>query len=363
MLAALVCAESGAQPSEACPSRRDELFAANQGPLPAGYDLWQRVRVDRITGQLATEFTPEERVETRDVMVFPQRYRAWAEAHGYPVLGQQRPPLAFEPELALYGPEDGATVMGLTPVIGHVRVPEPLVWRLEYGVGPDPIGWGVLSGPNPPDPADPVGRDLDGVLGDWDVEATVAQHDTTDFSLRLAAYYDAGALDYPIAISNIVYIRIASPTATPTPTETAMPTDTPWPTPTIEPTPSATPDLGPTPPAEPSPSPTPGAAASIRAAILTPEEGATVDGPVEILGVADGPGFITYLVEFAPGAAPAAGDWQPVAEPSTQAVSGGLLATWDTTGLPPGVYTLRVQVFDVAGSSVADDVRVNMAGG
>lgn len=368
MLRAQVCAESGTQPSEACPSRREEIFAANQGPLPAGYDLWQRVAVDRVTGQLATDFTPQDRVEMRDVMVFPERYRAWAEAHGYPILGQQRPPLAFEPELALYSPEDGATVTGLTPVVGRVRVPEPLIWRLEYGVGPDPIGWGVLSGPNPTDPANPVGRELDGALGDWDVDATVAQHDTTDFSLRLAAYYDANSLDYPVAVSNVVYIQVASPTATPPPTETETPvptmtpTETPEPTVMVEPTPTATPDLSLTPVIEPSPSPTPPTAVTIRAAILAPEEGAAVSGTVDIVGVAEGPGFLTYYVEYAPGAEPAPGDWQPVAEASTQPVLFGPLVTWDTTGLPPGMYTLRLRVFDVTNNFVLDDVRVNVTG-
>jgi len=130
----------------------------------------------------------------------------------------------------------------------------------------------------------------------------------------------------------------------------------------VEPTPTATPDLSLTPTVEVPASPTPETAASIRAAILIPEEGATVSGPVEIQGVAEGAGFITYLVEFAPGAEPAPGDWQPVAVPSLQAVSGGLLARWDTTGLPPGVYTLRLRVFDATASFVLDDVRVNVTG-
>ncbi len=130
----------------------------------------------------------------------------------------------------------------------------------------------------------------------------------------------------------------------------------------VEPTPTATPDLSLTPVIEPSPSPTPPAAVSIRAAILAPEEGAAVTGPLDIVGVADGPGFFTYYVEYAPGAEPAPGDWQPVAEASAQPVSGGLLVTWDTTGLPPGVYTLRLRVFDVTNNFVLDDVRVNVTG-
>ena len=139
--------------------------------------------MDKLTGQLATEFTPADRVETRDVAIFPERYHAWAAAHGYPVLNAQSP-YPFSPELTLDSPIDGGEVTGVVPVAGRVHIPEPLVWRLEYGVGPDPIGWGVLSGPNPADPDDPaaLGREMDGDLGEWDVAATAAQHDVTDFT-------------------------------------------------------------------------------------------------------------------------------------------------------------------------------------
>ncbi len=70
-----VCTDSGTQPSEACPNKRNELFTNDKGPLPARFDLHQRVRVDRVTNQLATEFTPADRVEDRNVMMFPPRYR------------------------------------------------------------------------------------------------------------------------------------------------------------------------------------------------------------------------------------------------------------------------------------------------
>ncbi len=60
---ATICSDSGTLPSDACPQdkRRNEVFAANSGPLPAAYDLWQRVRIDKVTGQLANEFTPADR--------------------------------------------------------------------------------------------------------------------------------------------------------------------------------------------------------------------------------------------------------------------------------------------------------------
>ncbi len=156
---ATICADSGTLPSDACPGdkRRSEVFAANSQPLPAGYDLWQRVKVDKVTGQLANDFTPADRIEERDLMIFPAKYRAWAEEHGYPVLGPQKPALAFQPELEIRSPVSGTVNANLLAIDGRVRVPEPLVWRLEYGVGPNPIGWGVISGPHPADPNDPQG--------------------------------------------------------------------------------------------------------------------------------------------------------------------------------------------------------------
>jgi membrane peptidoglycan carboxypeptidase len=360
---ATVCADSGTLPSDACPQRRDEIFAAGQGPLPAGYDLWQRVNVDKVTGQIASEFTPADRVETRDVMIFPERYRAWAEAHGLPVLGPQRAPLQFEPELALTSPADGATVGALTPVEGRVHLPEPLVWRLEYGVGRDPIGWGVLSGPNPGDPADNTARDLNGPLGDWDIASTSQQHGATDFSLRLAAYYDASSLDYPVAVSNVVYVQMEGPTATPT----ATPTLTPTPTVELTPTPTETPTEPPaesTPTATPEPSvtpaPTEAPAGKLRAEITVPVAGALVSGTVEIQGTADGQGFVTYLVEYAPGDQPGDGEWQPVALSVSQPVTGGVLANWDTTQITPGLYTLRVRSFSLDNNAAENRVTVEV---
>ena len=373
-----VCADSGTQPSEACPSdkRRDELFAANQGPLPAGYDLWQKVRVDRVTGQLANEFTPADRIEERNLMIFPAKYRAWAESHGYPVLGPQKPPLAFEPELELRSPASGLITENIVTLEGRIRVPEPLVWRLEYGVGPSPIGWGVLSGPHGADPNDPLGRELDGSLGEWDIAATAAQHGVNDFTVRLAAYYDATQTDYPVAASAAVYVVLEAPTPTPTetPTETPTPELTPTatltptptaavtPTPTstvIEPTPTHTPTVTAPPTASPTAAPT---NAVVLAAIDQPAPGAQLNGSVAVLGVADGPGFAGYQMDFAFGDAPGDADWMPLGLASTTPVAGGLLATWNTEGLRPGVYSLRLRVYDTGGAYTDSRVTVQLVG-
>jgi membrane peptidoglycan carboxypeptidase len=373
-----VCADSGTLPGEACPRQREELFAADRGPLPAAYDLWQRVRVDKLTGQLASEFTPADRIEMRDVAIFPERYREWAAAHGYPVLNAQSP-YPFPPELALDSPIDGGEVTGVVPIAGRVHIPEPLVWRLEYGVGPAPLGWGVLSGPNPVDPNDPaaLGREFAGDLGGWDVAATAAQHDVTDFTLRLAAY-DPANMDYPVAVSNVVYvIMVAIPTDTPAPTETPSPTGTPELTPTSELTPTDTPGLPtvtPTPEAtftpvvgetetplptlEPSPTPSP--EAILRAIITQPVDGAQVTGQVAVVGSADGTGFVGYVLEYALGDQPGESDWLPMAPPSAQPVTDATLALWQTDVLDAGIYSLRLRALNSSGDVRSAQVRVSV---
>ena len=46
------------------------------------------------------------------------------------------------------------------------------------------------------------------------------------------------------------------------------------------------------------------------------------------------------------------GEWQGIGELHYQTVSDGLLATWDTTGLPAGAYRLRLVVVDQTGQFV-----------
>jgi membrane peptidoglycan carboxypeptidase len=377
MLHINVCTDTGTLPSEACPAQRQEVFAPDHAPLPARFDLHQRVRIDKATGKLATETTPADRVEVRDMLLFPPRYRAWAEAHGFPQLTAEQTAYAFAPELQLSEPANNSQVGASAPVAGRIHLPDPLVWRLEYGVGANPQGWGVLGGP--------FKGDVNGKLADWDVQATVAKHNVNDFSLRLAAY-DPQHLDAPVAVSNVVYVTAqgitptdtptmapveptatlpaATPTATsPAPTATAAPTLTPLPaapteTPTAPPAATATPTT-----AAATPTPTAQAAAPLEADISAPAAGAQVSGRVAVMGIADGAGFQSYQLEYAPGDQPAPGAWQPVAPPQTQpsSATGGLLGMWPTQTLTPGRYTLRLTVMDSAGQLRQVQLPVDVA--
>jgi penicillin-binding protein 1C len=49
-----ICSVSGVQPSQWCPSQREEYFSADQPPLPPEEDLWRQVQYDTWTGLLAS---------------------------------------------------------------------------------------------------------------------------------------------------------------------------------------------------------------------------------------------------------------------------------------------------------------------
>ena len=75
--------------------------------------------------------------------------------------------------------------------------------------------------------------------------------------------------------------------------------------------------------------------------ITSPELGAELRGLVEIMGSASVPNFQFYKVEF--GVGPNPSDWAVIGSLHDRPVINSLLEVWDTTRLPDGVYTLRVQ--------------------
>jgi len=85
--------------------------------------------------------------------------------------------------------------------------------------------------------------------------------------------------------------------------------------------------------------------------ITTPALFAQVGGRVEVHGTAAGDGFAWYRLEYGQGLNPQ--DWVQIGEDTRQAVSEGLLGTWDTTALD-GLYALRLLL-------VRTDLRVERA--
>ncbi len=81
LVQAEVCAASGLLPTPLCPSRRLDWFI--QGTVPTTYDtMFQKFTIDRVSGQLATDQTPQDRRVDRVYKVLPQEAREWGIRHG-----------------------------------------------------------------------------------------------------------------------------------------------------------------------------------------------------------------------------------------------------------------------------------------
>ncbi|MBN1955515.1 MAG: hypothetical protein JW900_10765 [Anaerolineae bacterium] len=87
------------------------------------------------------------------------------------------------------------------------------------------------------------------------------------------------------------------------------------------------------------------------AIIVSPTDGTTVSGAVEIVGTVTHPTFTAYSIYYAPGPSPTGGSqWRTIVFQASDPVSNGVLAVWDTTALdengqplvPNGAYHLSL---------------------
>ncbi len=79
----------------------------------------------------------------------------------------------------------------------------------------------------------------------------------------------------------------------------------------------------------------------VQVQITSPEIGSRVRGRVPVIGSAMVPDFQFYKVEMGVGPNPA--QWAVIGQLHYEPVINGQLEVWDTTVVPDGVYTLRVQ--------------------
>lgn len=252
----VICEISGAAPSQWCPKQRNELFAADQPPLPKEQDLWQKALVDTWTGLRASaacaDFVDEQmamNVSDASARKWIRREapgQAWAESIGFP------PPVFFapgrdctaadpHPTLVLAYPQDGQTIQE-TSVSVYALIDSPQdfdFWRLDYGLGDKPVEWETLAqGRNRLTQPD--------IIANWDVGGFPPGVVTLRLTLK--------GLETGYAERKIRLILLV-PTPTPQPTATALPT--PVPTETPLPTPLPTETLAPPPLPSDTPLPTP----------------------------------------------------------------------------------------------------------
>ena len=250
IVTAEICADSGSKPSEVCPRWGAEIFVAGTEPDDPGQDFHQLVKICTVTGQRATEFCPENVVVEKYFKVYPAEYRWWAEEQGVEQPPADLCPLHTGPtEVTIFQPAEGQAVEGIVPVIGRVRMPGFDHYEVQYGVGPDPIGWGWVSGPH-------LAMVEDGLLTEWDTRGGNNGLRT----LRVVAFDHQGhtaEARVQVVVANPTPTPTVTPTVTPTPTETPTPTITSTPTPTSTPTTTSTPTPTPTITSTPTPTLTP----------------------------------------------------------------------------------------------------------
>ncbi len=85
--------------------------------------------------------------------------------------------------------------------------------------------------------------------------------------------------------------------------------------------------------------------------VTYPADGTVVSGEVTVVGTASHPNFDSYGLLYASGPVPTAtSNWIPLIFGEKTMVVNGPLATWDTTALPNGQYTLALALYEVGNS-------------
>ncbi len=231
LVTARICSRSGLAPTDLCPETRMEIFVDGTAPTEPD-NIYQKIGICTVSGHRATEFCPPELVQEKLFEVYPDEYRAWAERAGIP-----QPPTeecevhSYAAMVELTSPEMGQEVEGRVAVQGTADISNFSHFVVEYGIGPDPIGWGVVAGPQ----YEPV---HDALLARWRTQ------DLEDglHSLRVVVFDQQGH-SAEARIQVFVSNRAPSPTSTAAPTSTTLPTAAPSYTPTA--TSTATPTTSP----------------------------------------------------------------------------------------------------------------------
>ncbi|UCF60734.1 MAG: transglycosylase domain-containing protein [Anaerolineaceae bacterium] len=277
----VICAVSGTEPSEWCPSHRTELFTFDQPPLPKDQDLWRKVWVDSYSLEQASAECADFAVEKLGLSVSDPWGQKWIEED---TAGQRwAEEMGFEVEDLFFIPDRSCTRDSPRPIIGFTDPSEGSTvttevisifgraaatanfrfWELEYGLGYNPITWtGITRSETPHEQPDK--------LVDWDLSELPGG----PITLRLAVEGTNGGyaevmLHLTLNLPTRTPTTTPTPTPTPTPTSTSTNTETPTWTPSVTPSPvpSATPTATPsslptstpsnTPSATPSPTPSP----------------------------------------------------------------------------------------------------------
>jgi penicillin-binding protein 1C len=255
----VICSVSGTEPSEWCPNQKSEIFAYDQLPPDKNNDLWQKAKIDTWTGLKASaycsEFTDEKFAlnvtddSAREWIRNSDDGRSWAQSMGFSdtiFFSPDRECAQSDPRPTIHfsSINDGQTItdrpLDIYAVVNATQNFKD--YRLEYGIGDDPVEWKVLKEGITDQSTQPT------QIYSWDLK------DVPAGTITLRIYMNSTVDSYA---EKRIKINNQAPTLTPTVTETATPTQTATPTSTMTqtPVPTETPTITPTPSETPTPTP------------------------------------------------------------------------------------------------------------
>jgi len=243
-----VCRDDGALPSPYCQEHSEtytEIFSAKNPPPPADQGLYRQLRVNTFTGLIANDFCPNDAEDKLflylpnpskliDVSSFERNWlqtsaegQAWAAQRGIPADQLQAVPPTEQcgpdtpiPQIVISDPAENSTQHGKITIMGTADAPNFSHYYIDFGLGPDPQGWGVVQGAT----STPV---HDAVLGEIDL----SPFEDGPMTIRVTVVDAQGH-----HAEKKVTFNVQNPTETPKPTD--QPTNTP--APTITPLPTST---------------------------------------------------------------------------------------------------------------------------
>jgi len=158
-----VCVPSGMLPSIDCPVSRLELFLSGNEPVAAD-TLFEKIQVNRETGQRATVFTASELIEEKVVMNVPASLRQWAIENGIDVAPSgydSIPYMTKDPGTQLTSPALFSAVGGKVSITGTASGADFGYYTIQVGQGINPDSWQQLG--------DAVTTPVEnGLLAEWD---------------------------------------------------------------------------------------------------------------------------------------------------------------------------------------------------
>ncbi|MEK6255885.1 MAG: Ig-like domain-containing protein, partial [Chloroflexota bacterium] len=139
-----VCSPSGLLPTVDCPTVVEEVFIPGNEPVQLD-NLYRIVEINRLTGRLATVFTPPENIDEQIFLSLPPEALAWARQTNFPI-----PPETYDvlfisanqnPNVSLSTPAMFSYINGRVEIVGSALGEGFDFYRVQVGEGLNPSQW------------------------------------------------------------------------------------------------------------------------------------------------------------------------------------------------------------------------------